>query len=219
MTPEDPRHGKYSGAVQHWFDKEKPCPACTVAEWRYRKTRQLRALAGNPATVPAIGTKRRIEALHALGWARREIADASGLSLHTLHSIFAHGSTRVHSSTAKAITEAYERMSMVVPTGDYAGRNRTKAKNKGWVVPLAWNEGDLDDPNARPHGAANRPRKTDVDPIAVERAMAGDRIQLTRDERYEVVARLRNMGRSLGWIEEHTVITKAERYLARGDAA
>lgn len=190
MTPEDPRHGSYAGAVQHWFDKERPCDQCARAEWRYRKTRQLRALQGNPATVPAIGTKRRIEALHALGWARRQIADASGVSLNTLHSIFAHESTRVLSGTANAIADAYDRMSMTLPSGGYADRGRAAARRRGWLPPLAWDEDTIDNPDARPHSSPARPQNSDdIDPVAVERAVLGEHLPLTRAERHEAIRR------------------------------
>lgn len=160
MSPDDPRHGTYAGAVAHWFDNEKPCADCTRAEWRYRKTRQMRHLRGDPPMVSSVGTVRRIHALLAIGWTGPQIAAEAGVSINAMRSIDYHGSTTVRSTTAAKIAAAYERMSMTWPEGHYASRTRNTAKRRGWLPPLAWD--DIDDPDECPDLTEHRRTAADL---------------------------------------------------------
>ena len=149
MSPDDPRHGRYAGAVAHWLEnRESPCPACYRAETRYRKQRKLDLLGGNPRLVPSIGTVRRIQALQAIGWTGPRIATEAGVSLNSMRSIQYHEATVVRSVTAAKISAAYERLCMTHPEGHYANRARSIAARRGWAPPNAWL--DLDDPTETP---------------------------------------------------------------------
>lgn len=151
IAPDDPRHGTYAGTVAHWLEaRDQPCGPCSIAEARYRKQRKLDALRGNPRSVPAAGTIRRAQALVALGWTMGQIATEAGVSVNTLRSIQYHGSQTVHSTTAAAVRDAYERMSMTLPDGPSAARTRALARKNGWPPPLAWN--NIDDENETPVG-------------------------------------------------------------------
>jgi hypothetical protein len=154
MDTSDPRHGTYAGAVQHWLNGNKTCNPCSRAGSRYRQQRILRTLQGDNPTVPATGMLRRIRALYALGWTGPQVADASGLSVHTLRSIGYHASTTVRAATAEAIKTAYEQLSMNRPEGRYADRARAAAARHGWAVPLAWDEDTIDNPHAQPDTGA-----------------------------------------------------------------
>lgn len=211
MMADDPRHGANAGYVAGCRER-----CCRDAAARYQRGIEWDHLNGRRRTVPIVGAERRIEALQALGWSLEELSIRAGKSRAWLHvTINANRSGMIYRRNHDLIAALYDELSMTLPNTRFAARERNRARRKGFRPPLAWDEDNIDNPDARPRGAANGKRKTDVDPVAVERAMAGDRIQLTRDERYEVVARLRNMGRSHGWIEEHTVITKPERYIVR----
>lgn len=52
MSPEDPRHGSYAGAVAHWRDGEPACDRCAPIARRERKRRHLAAMRGRPSLVP-----------------------------------------------------------------------------------------------------------------------------------------------------------------------
>lgn len=52
MTPDDPRHGSYAGAMQHWKDKEPACDPCRIEARRSRKRRHVATQRGMPARVP-----------------------------------------------------------------------------------------------------------------------------------------------------------------------
>lgn len=213
IAPDDPRHGLPRG---YFAGCREAC--CRKARSRYEKGSRLDRLSGRGRAIPALGYQRRIQALARMGWSFQDIADEAGWGHRNRVRYIVVGQkgkpTRyLERATARVIGEVFERLCMKVPDGPYAGRTRAWAEGKGWAPPLAWD--DIDDPNARPHGTAHKRHLTDLDPVAVERAMAGDRIDLTKAERLEVVARLRAMGRSHGWIEQHTVITKPERYIVR----
>lgn len=198
MNPEDPRHGKYAGAVAHWLENgERPCDDCARAEWRYRKTRKLRHLRGDLPTVSSTGTIRRIEALFALGWSGPKVAEAAGISVATIRAARYHKVATVHAATARAIVRAYDTLSMSRPEGHYADRARRMAQRKGWLPPLAWDDDSIDDPAAKPLGTT-APRhipKHDVDPVVVERLLAGQRIKATKAEKDEAMRRWLATGR------------------------
>ena len=153
-TPEGPRHGTYAGAVRHWDRREPVCEPCGVAARRTRKRNRLRALAGEPATVPKLGTRRRVHALMAIGWTYRQISQASGVSYATLRDLTR--GRRVYWAVATAIADTYDRLS---DTPAPPGRNTTYvinlARRNNWPPPSAWL--DIDDPNEQPDlGAGKR---------------------------------------------------------------
>lgn len=217
MSPEDARHGKNAGYIAGC--REACCKAAHAAYRRKLYARQY--IARGPMTIPAIGTQRRIQALQAIGWRITDIADALGLA--TTRGVCAPlwqlmKRDHVRRSTAERIANLYDRWCMT--PGPAANRNRAMAVRRGWAPPLAWN--DIDDPDELPRGLrATRPRKTDVDPVAVERSLAGRLAasELTHAERLEVVGRARRMGWSFLQIEARTGITKPERYTERMEVA
>lgn len=198
MTPDDPRHGTPRG---HYAGCREAC--CRAARCRYEKAGRLDRLRGGRA-IPALGYQRRIKALMALGWSYQALADAAGWAHRNHVRRVVEGQkgkpTRyLERATASTIGEVFERLCMTVPQGPYAKRTRMLAARKGYLPPLAWD--DIDDPNERPakvYSHAKRVDRDHVDPIVIERVLAGDRQPMTTKERREVVAR----ARALGWSEE-----------------
>lgn len=145
MTEEE--HGTYRAAVRHWHRGEQVCEPCGVAARRTRKRNRLRALAGEPATVPKLGIRRRVRALMAIGWTYRQIAEEAGVSLSTLRDL-ARG-RRTYWAVATAIAAAYDRLSDTpAPPGRNATYVITIARRNGWPPPSAWM--DIDDPDEQP---------------------------------------------------------------------
>ncbi|MFI6587479.1 hypothetical protein [Embleya sp. NPDC050493] len=105
--------------------------------------------------VDATGTRRRIQALIALGWTRRALAEHLGRTPAQVGIL-----TRarlVHARTATDVRTLYDRLSMTSGPHDQA---RAEAAARGWTPPLAWDEGTLDDPTAEPDpGATPTPAK------------------------------------------------------------
>lgn len=202
MSPDDPRHGTYAGAAVHWKAGERACPACARAALRRRKRNHCLALAGTPATVPAAGTVRRLQALQAVGWTITDVARESGLHEKTLRNPVYRGA-RVYRATADAVADAYERLSMTFPDGPYATRARRRAQRLGYPPPLAWDDDTIDDPDALPLQPGEHDDQPD--PVVVERILAGDwRLAATQAERRLVVAAWLERGGSQNELERLT---------------
>jgi len=129
----------------------RPAPATM----RHDLARKLLAVRPDPAPgalVPAVGVARRVQALVALGWTLTEVAAGIGWTLNNLGRLASSTGGEVTARTSRSVAELYERASMTRPAGPAANRARAMARRRGWVPPLAWNEGAIDDPRARPHG-------------------------------------------------------------------
>jgi hypothetical protein len=104
------------------------------------------------ARIPGVGTVRRVRALVAIGWSLTELAERMGWSLANLCDLVSCRSDDVAVRTAQLVAKLYGRLSMTPNAGPLSGRARAMARRKGWVPPLAWNEGAIDNPRARPRG-------------------------------------------------------------------
>lgn len=205
MSIGDPRHGMLSG---HAAGCRKDC--CNRAKLRYDKKRKLDTREGRPRTVPVVGTVRRIRALQALGYSLRSIAETAGLHESTIANPILRGTT-TYATTAAAVARAYDALSMQQPpAGGYAERNRRRARRLGWAPPLAWDDDQIDDPDASPTGVVHtrdeRRGSGHVDESRVERILAGEQLETTAAERRAVIARWIAQGRServmclrMGW--------------------
>lgn len=149
-------------------------------------------LAGG-ARIDNTGTVRRLQALMVNGWSQTKLAHAIGLEVRNFNHLV-HGQRAVTVNTARKVRELYEQLWDQTPPltsqGHRGAYTRAKryAEERGWVPPLAWDDDTIDDPNAMP--ASDLPDGTDVDELAIERALAGDHVPLTDAERLEVLTRL-----------------------------
>lgn len=106
--------------------------------------------------VPATGTRRRIQALRAIGWTPQAISEHSGICHRTLYSAMVQSS--VEADTHLRIAETYEDLHDQDPTGygilpGIATRTRRYAAAQEWAVPSAWKDIDTDErPNRRARG-------------------------------------------------------------------
>lgn len=169
--------------------------------------------------VDATGTVRRLRALVAIGHSQTELAKRLGV-FPTHVSLLIHGKQScVTPATYSAVMALFTGL-WAHPVQSPAGaRSRAIAKAHGWVGPLAWD--DIDDPTEKPNLRGVKPRKDpekkdvveiDIDEIAVERAMRGERVTLTRAERLHAITKLhdrrwsdRRIGMALH-INERTVL-------------
>lgn len=222
MRPDDPRHGARgrAGYDQHRRDNEEPCQPCRDAAARYERGRQLDILTGRPRLVPAAGARRKIQALVALGHPFAAIARQVGVRSENLRK-FAYRDTDIMlARLAHQIDAAYDALSMRLPDtapGQPARRSaeaRTIAREHGWAVPLAWEGLDINDPATAPHNDQALHDESDVDEVAVLRALNGHPPEhLTKAERIEIVTAARALGMSLKQITARTGISKPERYI------
>jgi predicted transcriptional regulator len=163
--------------------------------------------------VDATGTRRRLQALVAIGWAQQALAAELGRSTTSLARTMT--SEAVTARTARQVGDLYERLWDQQPQPhteeELAASNaaRALAESCGWPPPMAWDDIDTEpNPYANP---PDDPDDDDLDEIVIERALAGDGMRLehlTLAEQNEVVRRLTERGRSIRDIADQLGTTK-----------
>jgi hypothetical protein len=163
--------------------------------------------------VDATGTRRRLQALIAIGWPAELLAAQLGRRPNSLCRSMSGES--VTARTAQDVATLYERLwnrrppRMTSEQRAAADAAQAHAAARGWLPPLAWDDIDTDPtPPALTAGASPR---NEMDEIAVERALAGDHItydDLTTVEQQEVIRRLTARGSSIRDIAAQLGTTK-----------
>jgi lambda repressor-like predicted transcriptional regulator len=225
-------HARLTHALDHGMSQDSIAEAIGVSPscvWRYTKGPdmlvaartwvKLNAFRPQPV-LTTIGTIRRVQALHHLGYSCAAIAREAGCHKETLTEMLGGRDVATH-RLRKAIADAHNRL-WATPCPD-SPRVTMRAKNRAirakWAPTQAWDDETIDDPAAKPVGLTGRYIVGDyIDEAAVLRRMAGDRVTLTKEERIEVVRRLRAAQWTFGQIEEHTGLN-VDRYIAREKAA
>lgn len=198
-------------------------PECTKAHGRHRKMLKLDEIRGVAHTVPGVGTARRLRALAAIGWPEQEIAARLGCDRTWVSQARRESRPRVFASTARSVAGIYDELHM---TPGPSTRTRTRALKAGWPPPLAYE--DIDDPTCTPvvvkrHGVALWDLSHDttddaVDHVAIDRALTGGHVELTRPERLVVVARLAARGMSDADMAQRLDVTARTIFRDRQDA-
>lgn len=101
--------------------------------------------------VSALGSMRRVQALHAIGYSRSDLAKLIGVPKDYLEKLARGRNARISREYAEKIDKAYRTL-CVQPLHDTrtATQARTWARKNGYFPPMAWN--DIDDPKERPRG-------------------------------------------------------------------
>ena len=103
------------------------------------------------AVVDATGTRRRMQALIAIGWTQTDLASRIGVTLSTLNALVNERWHQVQHSTHLRARDVFDDLS---GTPGRSPRARTMAARRGWTAPLTWDDDTIDDPTAVPDGAA-----------------------------------------------------------------
>jgi hypothetical protein len=182
--------------------------------------RRILAIAATPANrashskIEATGTRRRLQALVAIGHPPAELAHRLNRSLTNLRRSM--DSATVTARTAQLVDELYEQLWNAPPAADTEQQRqasaaaRNLATRHGWRPPLAWDDIEAD-PDPDPHRPSPPRDPQDIDQIAVERAVAGDGVRLadlTPAEQAEAVRRLTERGKSIRDIADQLATTK-----------
>ncbi|WP_345368269.1 hypothetical protein [Saccharopolyspora cebuensis] len=154
-----------------------------------------------PGRVPAVGVRRRIQALYALGWPEKELAARLGYR-YGLTWMY-HRRPTISAVTARRVAALYEQLCM---TPGPSARTRARAAAAGHRPPLWWDDIDHDPDPAGPAPAAEAPDSAgEVDASAVQRLLAGDPpAVLRRVDRRAAVAVLLRQGISPPEISRRT---------------
>lgn len=146
------RHGTNAGYVAGCRDDG--CCRTAHAAYQRRLWRRHYTAGVTSLMVPALGTRRRLRALMALGWTMPAL-DAH-LGERVTANLLAGRGEVVHLGRARLVAQVYERLCMSVPDGWVAERTRRMAHRRGWRPPLWWD--DIDDPRDRAPGP--KPQET-----------------------------------------------------------
>lgn len=113
------------------------------------------------------GTRRRMQALAAIGWPVGRVVRHLGMSTRTGWALVRDElSAPVTVATRSAVSQIYDDLSMKTPQDRQATRSRRLAAQRGWLPPLAWDDETIDDPCAHPatnFDAADDPRESKAD--------------------------------------------------------
>lgn len=142
------------------------------------------------SVVPATGAVRRLQALVVCGYSESELAARLGMQIGNFSQLILGHRPKVRAARHEAVRALFNELWSVPKTVASADVSRRLAKKHRWVGPLAWD--DIDDPSERPNLRGDREKvgDQDLDEIAIELAMGGERVKLTAAERREAIARL-----------------------------
>jgi transcriptional regulator with XRE-family HTH domain len=215
MTPDDPRHGTPAGHRAHFRAGTPTCQPCRDAHTRHRKSMDyLKRTRGMESTlIPSLGTQRRIRALQAMGWTMNDIASRAGVTSRRVEQWLRHD--QIHYTTAEKVAAVYEALSMTLGPSNMA---RVRARNRGYLPPLAWDDIDRD-PDPKRRRKADAAWQGTIDHAIVERVLCGEKRprKLTWAEGAEITRRL--VARGLSWAQiEEMYGFKVERYVDKGAA-
>lgn len=218
MLPDDHHRGTTTG-YRHGC--RQACCRKAMADAMANRRKRLYLARTDTLAVPNIGTRRRIQALMAIGWSQSRISREAGYDRSHVSLILMRGGA-LQQRTVDRIAEVYERLSMTLPpmtTGPEkvaATRARNLAAERGWAPPLAWN--DIDDPGEEPVMGRDIWDESSIDDAVIDRVLAGGKRprKLTRAEAGEIVARSLGRGMSGNQIEDLYGL-KPERYVRGGE--
>ena len=100
------------------------------------------------ATIPMIGTQRRLRALMAAGFTAEMIAPRIGVHKRAVVKLTANEhQPYVWARTARAVADLFEEWRLITGPSNIT---RSRSASKGWDLPSAWDVDEIDNPNAKP---------------------------------------------------------------------
>lgn len=147
------------------------------------------------AIVDATGTRRRLQALVALGWTQTKLAASIGWTTANLNNLILSDDD-VTRATADLVADLYERLSM---RPGPSTRASAVARRRGWAPPLAWD--NIDDPAEQPAELRNPRQGVAVEDV-LELYDAGETVAAIA-QRFSIAAS-----------SVHTMIGRARRQVA-----
>lgn len=123
--------------------------------------------------VSAVGTRRRLQGLVALGWSQRRIAARLGIPANNLPR-WLRGDALVSAAVAEQVRVLFDELCWSLPPTGTPAEKRAASRAKriaaqyGWAPPLAWDDDSIDDPAAIPQVGERHRSNAVVDPSEVE---------------------------------------------------
>lgn len=167
------------------------CDACTLANTERSFYRRHMLSADRQDVFETIvegrGVNRRLQALTAIGWTAERLGQRLGVSRDQV--LDWQVRDRVTLTTHERVATLYDELSDTPAPMDTPGDRHsaklahTRAAQHGWARPIDWDDIDLDD-------APGATQEVLVDELAVQLAIAGHQVKLTREERQLAVRTL-----------------------------
>lgn len=214
-------------ATRHGTMTAKKTAGCTCvdadrATMRYEKRLRAEHARGVYRLVDVTGSRRRLQALCAIGYSQPDLARRLKVSQARVWQYLAGPRPTMRRATVARIAVLYKQLADTPSSGPCAGRTRRTAQRNGWLPPLWWDDDTIDDPTYQP-SVCERPRpRTEVDPVVVERLADGVPVDNpTPAERFAAFQRLRVAGATESHIIRrlHLSWDTLASYRRRADAA
>jgi hypothetical protein len=191
-----PRARHQHGTWRAYCNDKCRCDPCRAAWADYTRDRRRRIAQASwtrwPLYTTPHGTARRLRALAVIGYGCNEIALLLGKPSCVVQDWRGQRHAWVYGASAATVAALYDRLWSQPSADRYARKTRNLAARNGWLPPLAWDDDLIDDPDYTP----NVETVPIVDEIAVELAMSGRPVHLTREEKREAWRRLEAAGLS-----------------------
>lgn len=119
--------------------------------------------------VPAVGSRRRVQALMTRGWSQGAIAERVGCAVRTIWQLVTADQPGIVARHHLAICRVYDELWDQEPSAENrwqrAGIVKVKldARRKGYAPPLAWDDDTIDDSDATPDYGAPEPTAAERD--------------------------------------------------------
>ncbi|MBW9118861.1 hypothetical protein JNB63_02015 [Microbacterium trichothecenolyticum] len=188
ICPPDHRHGETTTCYVH---HKCGCTDCREANTERVFYRRHMVAAGREDVfekiVEARGTNRRLQALTAIGWTAERLGAQLGVSRDQILDWTTRD--RVTLTTHERVAALYDELSDTPAPQQTPGDRHSaslalnRAARSGWARPIDWDDIDLD-------AAPATGEEVLVDELAVELAIAGHKVKLTREERQLAVRTL-----------------------------
>jgi predicted transcriptional regulator len=207
--------GVSQGAVQRllWGRRGEP----PTRRMRHATAARLLAVRPSPALLgpgtltAAAGTRRRLQALIAVGHCRIVLAARLGVASTNLNRII-RSAERVHTSTARAVCALYDELwdtppdESTIEATRRAARARREGLAHGWPPPAAWDDHQIDDAAAvPPAGWQRRDGK-----LRDSAALAEDAAELIEKQGYDRLTAAMRLG-----VSRHALDKAFDRTRAR----
>lgn len=190
ICPPDHSHGQSQTCYSHGCR----CTDCRAlhTDYAFWRRNMIRAGRGPVRSIDARGTRRRIEALMALGWPAGELGRRLGGVTFQQINIY-RTEPRVAPATAERVAALYEQLwnEQPVPMSrserNAVTRARSFARARGFALPMEWDDIDADE-------APQEGIEVDVDEAVVALAVDGLKPRMRTPEREEAVRLLNSEG-------------------------
>lgn len=147
MSRPIPECGTIAAYARHVRRKETVDTDCKAGHASHMRDYRASIRNGEIRMMPAIGVKRRVQALMAMGFTSDYIARELGVS-DALVRYWYHKANNVYVATYEKVAALFDRLEFTKGPSELSAH---RARSKGWPTTIAWDGDRIDDPDAHPN--------------------------------------------------------------------